>query len=89
MNMEGKAHWFVQHDYFAQKALLFVVWSSVPLASLPKMTVEGMANWSPLPAHYHNQEFQRITNDNLSSVEIVTIVFTVNCIDFLSLPKRL
>ena len=46
-------------------------------------------NRFPLPAHYHNQEFQRITNDNLSIVNIVTFVFTVNCIDFLSFPKRL
>lgn len=89
MNMEGKAHWFLQHGYFTQNALLFTVWSSVPLASLPKMTVEGMANWSPLPAHYHNQEFKIITNDNHSIVDIVTFVFTVNCIDFLFLPKRL
>lgn len=47
------------------------------------------ASWFPLSAHYHNQEFPRITNDNLNTVDIVTVDFTVNYIDFLSFPKRL
>lgn len=42
----------------------------------------------PTAGHFYNQALQR-TTDNLSIVDTVVIVFTVNCTDSLSLPERL